>query len=78
MKTSIALGREELRAAKKSAAAQGLSLSGFLSSLVREHAAQQARFEAMDHYLQRFAPRFRLSEKARVAVEAEWTDPPKP
>jgi len=78
LKTSIALSREELSVAKKAAEAQGLSLSAFLSSLVREHAAQEARFEAMDHYLQRFAPRFRLSERARAAVEAEWSAPLKP
>lgn len=77
-KTSIALDKDELAAAKKAAAAQNLSLSAFLSRLVRAHVAQQARFEAMDRYLAEHAPRFRLTEQARAAVEAEWSAPLKP
>jgi len=77
-KTSIALGRDELAAAKKAAAAEGLSLSAFLTRLVHDHIAQQARFEAMDRYLTKFAPGFRLSDKARADVEAEWTAALKP
>ncbi len=78
LRTSIALGREDVVLAKKAAVAQGLSLSAFLAALVREHAVQETRFHAMDNYLQRFALRFRLSEKARAAVEAEWSAPLKP
>lgn len=74
-KTSVALGKDELVAAKKAAAAQGLSLSAFLTLLVRTHVAQQERFEAMARYLAKFAPGFRLGEKARAAVEAEWSAP---
>lgn len=78
VKTGIALDRDMLALAEKAAAAQGLSVSAFLSSLVREHAAQAARFQAMDDYLQRFAPWFRLSDKARAAIEAEWSAPLNP
>ena len=77
-KTSVALGRDELAAAKKAAAAEGLSLSAFLTNLVRAHVAQQVRFAAMDDYLARYAPEFRLDEKARAAIEAEWIRPLKP
>jgi hypothetical protein len=77
-KTSVALGRDELAAAKKAAAAEGLSLSAFLTRLVHEHVAQQVRFAAMDRYLTKYAPKFRLSEQARAAVEAEWTEPLEP
>lgn len=77
-KTSIALDKNELAAAKKAAAAQNLSLSGFLSRLVQAHVAQQARFEAMDRFLSEHAPGFRLSDSARASVEAEWNAPLKP
>jgi hypothetical protein len=77
-KTSIALAREELAMAKKAAAAQGLSLSAFLSHLIRAHVAQEARFDAMGQYLSRYSAGFRLTPKARAAVEAEWSAPLKP
>jgi hypothetical protein len=77
-KTSIALGKEELAAAKKAAAAEGSSLSAFLTELVRAHVAQQARFDAMERYLSEQAPNFRLTDQARTAVEAEWSAPLKP
>jgi len=63
LRTSIALGREDVVLAKKAAVAQGLSLSAFLAALVREHAVQETRFHAMDNYLQRFALRFRGREE---------------
>jgi hypothetical protein len=74
-KTSVALGKDELAAAKKAAKAAGLSLSAFLTGLVRAHVVQQARFEAMERYLTEYAPGFRLSSKARGRVEAEWSAP---
>ncbi len=74
-KTSVALDKSALAAAKKAAAAEGLSLSAFLTSLVRAHVEQQARFEAMTEYLREHAPRFRLSDRARASVEAEWSAP---
>jgi hypothetical protein len=74
-KTSVALGKEELAAAKRAAAAEGLSLSAFLTNLVRAHVAQEARFAAMDRYLKVYAPGFRMSKKAQAAIEAEWTAP---
>lgn len=77
-KTSIALGKDELVAAKKAAAAEGLSLSAFLTKLVGEHVAQQKRFEEMERFVATFAPRHRLSEASRAAIEAEWKAPLKP
>lgn len=77
-KTSIALGKDELAAAKKAAAAEGLSLSAFLTRLVRAHVAEQERLDAMGGYLSKHASDFRLTEKARAAVESEWTAPLKP
>ena len=77
-KTSVALGKEELEFAKKAAAALGLSLSAFLTSLIREYVVQQARFDAMQRYLEEHAPNFRLTAKARAAIEAEWTAPLEP
>lgn len=77
-KTSIALGEDDLRAARKAAAAEGTSLSGLLGKLIRQHAAQQAKFEAMERFLDAHAPDFRLTSDARSAIEAEWSAPLKP
>ena len=77
-KTSVALGRAELAAAKKAAAAGGVSLSAFLTDLVRAHVAQQTRFDAMDRYLADHARSFRLTDDARAQVAAEWDAPLKP
>ena len=74
-KTSVALGREELAVARKAAAAAGLSLSAFLTQLVRAHLEQEAKLESMDRFMKRFAPRHRLSPEARASIEAEWTAP---
>lgn len=77
-KTSIALGKDELAAAKKAAAAEGLSLSAFLSKLVRAHVEQEMKFAAMDRFVTEHVPGHRLTEGARAAIEAEWTAPLKP
>jgi hypothetical protein len=77
-KTSIALPSEDLEAARTAAAAEGLSLSAFLSSLIRERTARQAKIDAMGRYLAEHASAFRLRPGARAAVEAEWTAPLKP
>lgn len=77
-KTSVALGEAELAAAKKAAAEEGSSLSAFLTQLVRAHVAQKAKFDAMERYLKEHAPGFRLNEKAKVAIESEWSAPLKP
>jgi hypothetical protein len=77
-KTSVALGKEELVAAKRAAKREGVSVSAFLTRLIREHAAQVARFEAMKHYLDAHAPDFRPTDAARAAVVAEWTAPLSP
>jgi hypothetical protein len=77
-KTSVALGREELAAARKAATREGLSLSAFLTRLLRDYVAQQARFEAMERYLEEYAPNFRATKEASAAVSAEWTAPLKP
>lgn len=77
-KTSIALGKDELTAAKRAAAAEGLSLSAFLSKLVRAYVEQQTKFAAMDRFAKKYAPGHRLTEAARAALEAEWSAPLKP
>ena len=77
-KTSIALGNDALAAAKEAAATEGLSLSAFVTNLIRAHVAEQERLDAMGRYLTKYAPGFRLTEKARDAVEAEWRAPLEP
>lgn len=77
-KTRIALAKEELAVAKKAAAAEGLSLSAFLSKLVRAHVAQQGKFDAMDRFVKKYAPGHRLTPDARAAIEAEWNAPLQP
>lgn len=77
-KTSIALGKDELAAAKNAADAEGLSLSAFLTKLIRAHVEQEAKFAAMDRFAHTYAPRHRLTEEAKAAIEAEWTAPLKP
>ena len=77
-KTSIALDKTELAAAKKAAAAEGMSLSAFLSKLVQAHVAQQIKLEAMDLFVKRHASSHRLTDEAKAAIEAEWSAPLKP
>lgn len=77
-KTSIALPREDLVAARRAADAEGLSLSAFLVKLVREHVARQSRFEAMDRFVKTYAPKHRLTPRAKAAIEAEWEAPLEP
>lgn len=77
-KTSIALDKKVLAAAKKAAAGEGLSLSAFLSKLVEAHIAQGLKFEAMDRFVTEFASGHRLTKEARAAIEAEWNAPLKP
>lgn len=74
-KTSIALEKEILAKAKKAAAAAGLSLSALLAKLLKAHVEHEARVAAMGRYLRDFEPNFRLTPKARAAIEAEWTAP---
>jgi len=77
-KTSIALDKKVLAAAKKAAAGEGLSLSAFLSKLVEAQIAQGLKFDAMDRFVNEFASGHRLTEEARAAIEAEWSAPLKP
>jgi hypothetical protein len=49
-----------------------------LSQLIRAHVAQEARFDAMGRYLSEYSAGFRLTPKARAAVEAERSSPRKP
>ena len=74
-KTSIALDDETLAGAKKAAAAAGLTVSALVSKLLEQHVAQQKKFDAMDRFVRKHAPRHRMSAAEAEAIEAEWTAP---
>jgi hypothetical protein len=50
-KVSVALRKDALAAAKKAAAADGLSLSGLLMNLLKAHFERRARFENMGKFI---------------------------
>jgi hypothetical protein len=77
-KVSVALERNALAAAKKAAAAEGLSLSGLLMKLLTAHFERQARFESMDRFIQKYAPNVRTTAEGIQAIRDEMTAPLKP
>lgn len=77
-RASVTLARDTLARAKKSAAARGLSLSGFLMKLVTDHLEREGRFEQMGQFVEAFAPNVRVTMKAMERVRAEMNAPPKP
>ena len=77
-KVSVALEKGMLIAAKKSAAADGSSLSGLLMKLLTAHFERQARFENMGRFIEKYAPRVRVSEDAMQAIRDEMNAPLKP
>lgn len=77
-KTSVSLDVGAIAAAKRAAEAEGVSLSAFLSQLIRERVKQDERFEAMARFLHEHAPTHKLSERSRRAIEAEWSAPLQP
>jgi predicted DNA binding CopG/RHH family protein len=77
-KVSVALEKDALVAAKNAAAAEGLSLSGLLMKLLNAHFARQARFEAMDRFVEKYAPNVRVSEDDIQAIRDEMAAPLRP
>ena len=74
-KVSIALRKDTLETAKKAAAADGLSLSGLLMKLLTAHFERQAKFAAMDRFIEEFAPNVRVTEQDRQAIRDEMAAP---
>ena len=77
-KVSVALEKNVLVAARKTAAARGMSLSGLLMKLLTAHFERQARFESMDRFIARHAPNVRVTDAAMQAIRDEMTAPLKP
>ena len=75
---SVALEKEALIAAKKAAAADGLSLSGLLMKLLTAHFEQQARFDNMDRFMEKYAPKARVSAEEMQSLRDEMSAPLKP
>lgn len=77
-KVSVALQKDTLSAAKKAAAAEGLSLSGLLMRLLNAHFERQARFENMGRFIEVYAPNLRVTEIDVQAIRDELAAPLKP
>jgi predicted DNA binding CopG/RHH family protein len=77
-KVSVALDKAVLAAARKHAAANGLSLSGLLMKLLDAHFERQAKFENMGRFLEEFAPNVRIAAKDMQAIRDEMAAPLKP
>jgi hypothetical protein len=74
-KVSIALRKETLVAAKRAARAEGLSLSGLLMRLLTAHFERQAKFAAMDRFVDTYAPNVRVNEEDMQAIRDEMAAP---
>lgn len=74
-KVSVALREDTLQAAKKAAAAEGLSLSGLLMRLLLAHFEREARFEAMDRFIEKYASDVRVTTAELDALRAELAAP---
>jgi hypothetical protein len=74
-KISVAMGRDELRLAKTAAHEEGVSLSAYVTSAVRERLQERRRMEAAREFLATFAPEeLPTLEEQRELVEI-WTRP---
>jgi len=74
-KISVAIGREELRLAKRAADAEGLSLSAFVTSAVRARIAEKRRADAARQVLAAFDPEDFPSPEQESELLALWTRP---
>jgi hypothetical protein len=74
-KVSIALRKDTLAAAKKAARADGLSLSGLLMRLLTAHFERQAKFAAMDRFVETYAPNGRVSDEDMQTIRDEMAAP---
>jgi predicted DNA binding CopG/RHH family protein len=77
-KVSVALQKDALAAAKRAAAAEGLSLSGLLMKLLKAHFERQARFENMARFIDEYVPHVRVSERDMQTVRDEMNAPLRP
>ena len=71
-KISVALGRDELRHAKRLAARNRTSLSSVITEAVREHVEAQARKEAGEALLRTFPAKDRASPSEMDALLDLW------
>ncbi|HKY40332.1 MAG TPA: hypothetical protein VJN18_30570 [Polyangiaceae bacterium] len=71
-KISVTIGKAELVHAKRLASRLGVSLSGFITSAVREGIREQARREAALEVLGTFAPQDRASPAEARALLELW------
>jgi hypothetical protein len=77
-KVSVAIDKDALARAKNAATAEGMSLSGLLTKLLRAHFERQARFEQMDRFIETYAPKVRVRDEDLQAIRAEMAGPLKP
>ena len=74
-KVSVAIGREELRLARRAAEAAGMSLSAFVTSAVRSRVAEQRRLEAARQLLATFDPEDFATPEREAELLALWSRP---
>ena len=74
-KISVAMGREELRLARRAAQAAGMSLSAFVTSAVRSRIAEQRRLEAARHVLSTFDPEDLPTPEHEAELLELWSRP---
>jgi uncharacterized protein (DUF1778 family) len=72
-KISVAMGREELQLAKTAAKAEGVSLSAFVTTAVRERLEEKRRMEAAREVLETFAPEDFPSQEETRELLAFWS-----
>lgn len=72
-KISVALGRDELRLAKRAAEQDGVSLSAFVTGAVRSRIEERRRLEAARAVLAQFAPEELPSAGEQRELLALWS-----
>jgi hypothetical protein len=71
-KVSIAIGRDELEAARRQAKREGLSLSAFISRAVRERVDECERQAAAERIIATYKPHERTTPEERKALVELW------
>lgn len=74
-KISVAMGRDELRLAKRAADEEGLSLSAFVTSAVRARIAEKRRADAAREVLAMFDPEDLPTPDVEAGLLALWSTP---
>lgn len=74
-KISVAMGREELRLAKRAADEEGLSLSAFVTNAVRARIVEKRRAAAAHEVLAMFDPEDLPTPEIEAALLARWSQP---